>query len=43
MENAEYVFTGWALTGVVLFTYAFRVALRTRRAARSLGRGPEPR
>jgi len=38
MENAGYVFTGWALTGAVLSVYALRVAVRSRRAARSLGR-----
>ena len=42
MENANYVFTGWVMTGVVLCGYALRIAFRTRRAARSLGIGSVP-
>ena len=41
MENAGYVIAGWTLTGGALLAYAVRVALRTRRATRTLGRGDE--
>lgn len=36
MENAGYVYTGWAVTGVALAAYASFVIVRTRRAARVL-------
>lgn len=36
MENAGYVYTGWALTGAALAGYATYVVVRTRRAARVL-------
>ena len=32
MRFAEYVITGWAVTGAVLLTYWLRLVRRTRRA-----------
>lgn len=34
MEHAQYVLTGWVVTGVALAGYAGIVITRTRRAAR---------
>ncbi|MDQ1430776.1 MAG: hypothetical protein QOF40_1378 [Actinomycetota bacterium] len=39
MNFAEYVITGWVLTGVVLGGYWLWIVHRTKRAERS--RGPE--
>ena len=36
MKFAEYVITGWVLTGVVVFGYWLSIVQRTRRAERSL-------
>ena len=36
MKFAEYVITGWVLTGVVVFAYWLSIVQRTRRAERSL-------
>jgi hypothetical protein len=36
---AEYVITGWVLTGVVLAAYWFWIVRRTKRAERSLPDG----
>ena len=36
MKFAEYVITGWVLTGVVIFAYWLLLVQRTRRAERSL-------
>ena len=36
MKFAEYVITGWVLTGVVIFVYWLSIVQRTRRAERSL-------
>lgn len=37
MENAQYVVTGWVLTGAVLAGYTASLFVRSRRAARTLG------
>ncbi len=42
MTDASYVITGWALTGVVLAGYGWRLASRTRRARRLLPPGERP-
>ena len=36
MRFAEYVITGWVLTGVVILCYWLSIVQRTRRAERSL-------
>ena len=36
MKFAEYVITGWVLTGVVILGYWLSIVQRTRRAERSL-------
>lgn len=41
MEHAQYVLTGWIVTGVALAAYAGVVITRTRRAAR-LTTAPAP-
>lgn len=40
MENAQYVITGWVLTGSALAGYTAFVAHRTRRASRVLRESP---
>lgn len=42
MENAQYVITGWVLTGAVLGGYAVTLAHRARRAARALAADEGP-
>jgi hypothetical protein len=39
MRFAEYVITGWVLTGAVLASYWFWIVRRTKRAERSLPDG----
>ena len=39
MRFAEYVITGWVLTGVTLAGYWFWIVRRTKRAERSLPDG----